>query len=252
MARMVTARMAGLRPGTSPPPVRMPMIPFLVLMLAISVLLSGRSASRIYAGTSGAVKISWPRADLWEGRAHPGSKRPGRFFVQPPEEVRHDLVPVAGDPLALGREHPALDLAQLDQEFAIGGVLFGVGFRLSDIDLWIMKPGSHLAGKKERSPDADGADRIQLVGVKQDPSFQGVRNKPSPVAVGLDAADNPGDPFGSDPVLPQNLIGQDRAFLGVTGPAVRQVLLLPADVVEQCGELEDVEVGLFLAADAEA
>src|SRR5713226_3924114 len=35
MARRVTPRMAGLRPGTSPPPVRMPMTPFFVLTLAM-------------------------------------------------------------------------------------------------------------------------------------------------------------------------------------------------------------------------
>src|SRR5260370_39145237 len=34
-ARNVTPRIAGLRPGTSPPPVRMPMMPFLVLTLAM-------------------------------------------------------------------------------------------------------------------------------------------------------------------------------------------------------------------------
>jgi hypothetical protein len=53
-------------------------------------------------------------------------------------------------------------------------------------------------------------------------------------------------------VLPQNLSGQDRAFFGVAGPAVQQVLFLPADIVEQCGEPEDVEVSLLFAADAEA
>src|SRR5229473_5095211 len=37
MARRVTPRMAGLRPGTSPPPVRMPMTPRLVLILAITL-----------------------------------------------------------------------------------------------------------------------------------------------------------------------------------------------------------------------
>ena len=31
----MTPRMAGLRPGTSPPPVRMPMMPFLVFTLAM-------------------------------------------------------------------------------------------------------------------------------------------------------------------------------------------------------------------------
>src|SRR5258707_7405180 len=36
MARSVTPRIAGLRPGTSPPPVRMPMTPFFVLILAIN------------------------------------------------------------------------------------------------------------------------------------------------------------------------------------------------------------------------
>src|SRR5689334_10369064 len=35
MARMVIARIAGLSPGTSPPPVRTPIKPFLVLMFAI-------------------------------------------------------------------------------------------------------------------------------------------------------------------------------------------------------------------------
>src|SRR5258706_2335344 len=37
MARRVTPRMAGFRPGTSPPPVRMPMTPRLVLILAITL-----------------------------------------------------------------------------------------------------------------------------------------------------------------------------------------------------------------------
>src|SRR5260370_10560212 len=35
MARRVTPRMAGFRPGTSPPPVRIPIAPFLVLTLAM-------------------------------------------------------------------------------------------------------------------------------------------------------------------------------------------------------------------------
>src|SRR6266446_3122582 len=37
MARRVTPRIAGFRPGTSPPPVRMPMTPRLVLILAITL-----------------------------------------------------------------------------------------------------------------------------------------------------------------------------------------------------------------------
>ena len=36
---MVTARMAGLSPGTSPPPVRMPMIPLLFTFMVCSIYL---------------------------------------------------------------------------------------------------------------------------------------------------------------------------------------------------------------------
>src|SRR6266853_2662945 len=43
MARRVTPRMAGLRPGTSPPPGRMPITPRLVLILAIPLELPFRS-----------------------------------------------------------------------------------------------------------------------------------------------------------------------------------------------------------------
>jgi hypothetical protein len=39
MARIVIARMAGLRPGTSPPPVRIAMTPFFVLTFTTADLL---------------------------------------------------------------------------------------------------------------------------------------------------------------------------------------------------------------------
>src|SRR5690242_7425429 len=41
MARKVTARMAGFSPGTSPPPVRMPIFPRMVLTFAITVPFRG-------------------------------------------------------------------------------------------------------------------------------------------------------------------------------------------------------------------
>jgi hypothetical protein len=40
MALIVTARMAGFKPGTSPPPVRIPMTPFFVFPLAIKIAFS--------------------------------------------------------------------------------------------------------------------------------------------------------------------------------------------------------------------
>jgi hypothetical protein len=38
MARMVTARMAGFKPGTSPPPVRIPITPLFVFTLSLYFL----------------------------------------------------------------------------------------------------------------------------------------------------------------------------------------------------------------------
>src|SRR5258708_1604962 len=47
MARRVTARIAGLRPGTSPPPVRIPITPRFALMLAITLGLPFRRVLNI-------------------------------------------------------------------------------------------------------------------------------------------------------------------------------------------------------------
>jgi hypothetical protein len=40
---MVMARMAGFNPGTSPPPVRIPITPFFLLIFATEVFLSGEN-----------------------------------------------------------------------------------------------------------------------------------------------------------------------------------------------------------------
>src|SRR5712692_11486419 len=69
MARRVTARMAGLRPGTSPPPVRMPITPRLLLMLAITLELPFREMLNRKLSSSeellGRVKARFVFQDGW-------------------------------------------------------------------------------------------------------------------------------------------------------------------------------------------
>src|SRR3990170_1746530 len=61
MARKVTARMAGLRPGTSPPPVRMAMTPFLRRMWGAAIFWSWvTSMSLLYPGWPGRRDWSVP------------------------------------------------------------------------------------------------------------------------------------------------------------------------------------------------
>src|SRR5260370_12972537 len=71
-ARKVTARIAGFRPGTSPPPVRMPMTPLLVLMLAMTQSLSRKSESaaksKSNAGAEDGEELGEPRGMRGPGR----------------------------------------------------------------------------------------------------------------------------------------------------------------------------------------
>ena len=115
-----------------------------------------------------------------------------------------------------------------------------------------MEPGPDLPGEEKGPADADGADRIELVGVEEDPGLERPGRAAFPEAVGPDAVDDGLDRGGIAAVALEDPLGQVRAAPAVADPAVGPVLLLAADVVEEGGELEDAEVGLFLSPDPQA
>ena len=65
-------------------------------------------------------------------------------------------------------EHLILDLAQLDQKFAVGRVFGGVSASLRWIAVWVVQLRPHLSGKEKGPTYADRACAIQLVCIKED------------------------------------------------------------------------------------
>ncbi len=56
------------------------------------------------------------------------------------------------------------------------------------IQLGVVQLGPNLPGKEEGATDADRADGVELVRVKEDAGLQALRSEAAPEAVGADAA----------------------------------------------------------------
>ena len=172
--------------------------------------------------------------------------------VEAVEVGDHEVVAPRGEALPFRREHPVLDVAELDHELPVGRVLLRVRGGLGQVDPLVVEAGPHLAGEEEGPADPDGADRIELVGVEEDAGLEGAGREVLAEAVGLDAVDDPLDPPGVEAEAGEDLPGQPGARIRVPDLAVRAVLLAPADVVEQGGQGQDLEVGFFGPADMQA
>ena len=175
-----------------------------------------------------------------------------RLPVEAFEERDHEPVAFRGDALSLPGMHPAFDVAQLHHELPVGGVFLRVGLGFREIGPLIVHPGADFAGEEERPADPDGSDGIQLVGVEKNPGLESGGGRVLPEAVGLDAVGDPGDPRLGHTLGPQDSLGEPGPRFGMADAAVRPVFLVPADVVEDSRELQDAQIGLFLAADPEA
>jgi hypothetical protein len=68
-------------------------------------------------------------------------------------------------------------------------------------------------------------------------------------AVGFDAGNDPADLFFRDAVRLQDLPGEGRSGFRMTDPSVCPVLFRPPDIVQDCGELQDLEVCFFFFPD---
>ena len=140
-------------------------------------------------------------------------------------------MPIPGDPFSFWREDAVLDLAQLDQILPVGRVFFGVGLRFINIDILVVQAGADFPGEQERPADSDGADGIQLVGIKQDSGFLRDGNSPFPESMGLNTMDDTGDGLLVDAVRLQDLAGHRGARLGMADFSVREVFCGAPDIV---------------------
>ncbi len=178
-----------------------------------------------------------------------GLKKARRLAVQPVEERGHESVPLAGDALPFGGRYLAADMAQLDQEFPVSRVLARIGERFFHLDGGIVEPRPDFSGEEKSAANAHRADRVQFVGVEEDAGFQRFAADGFPETVGGDAVDDSIDDLGIEPALLQNGLGFAGPGFGVAGLPDSPVLFRPADVVEQGGQTQDVQVGFFLPAD---
>jgi hypothetical protein len=97
---------------------------------------------------------------------------------------------ILGDPPAFPGQDPIYDLAKFYFILPIARIINGVGPGLFDIDMGVVKPGAHLAGKKKCPAHADSANGVELVRIKQGFGFKGLGEMIFPEAVGSDAMDD--------------------------------------------------------------
>ena len=72
-------------------------------------------------------------------------------------------------------QHSLLDFAQFDLKLAVSGIVDRVRPGFFSILVGIMQPRAQLTGKKKCPRHPDGADGVQLVGIKQHSGLVGGR-----------------------------------------------------------------------------
>ncbi len=118
-----------------------------------------------------------------------------------------------------------------------------VGFR-------VVQPCADLTGKEKGSANADRADGVELIGVKEDARLNAGRDMSTPVAV---AADTVADGLDRRWLVAQFMedgCGQFSSAQGMADAAPARAFLLAADVVEQRGGYEDTQARCHLSADS--
>ena len=81
-------------------------------------------------------------------------------------------------------------MLELDQIFTVSSIFCAVGGTGQSFFFCVMYPGIAGTGKEESPPQSDGPQRIQFVGVENDPSLGGFRQDPVPVTVTPDSFRN--------------------------------------------------------------
>ena len=88
------------------------------------------------------------------------------FLIQLSEEIDHKVVALNGEVASCLRQHLVFDKAELDEVFAIGGILLGVAVFSEGLLCGVVDAGTNAPCEVEGACNADGADTIQLVRVE--------------------------------------------------------------------------------------
>lgn len=165
------------------------------------------------------------------------------FLEKPFEKHLHEGVPLAGKPPALSREDAIMDLAELEFELAISGVVLRVWKRVLGSREGVVKPGADFAREQKGSGHADGADRIQLVRIEQYPGLCRSGRLVAAEAVAADAMQDIRLPLLSQRKSRHNRSRQFRPLLGMAYRTGAVILVAAADVMQESGRSENIHVG---------
>ena len=80
-----------------------------------------------------------------------------------------------GELLSDGGQHLAANPGHFDLKFPVGSIFGGIGVRVRRIKLGIVQSSADLTGKEKGPADADGADGVQLIRIKEDSGLQAFR-----------------------------------------------------------------------------
>jgi hypothetical protein len=112
-----------------------------------------------------------------------------------------------------------------------------------------METGPDFPGEEEGPADAHGADRIQFVGVEENPGLEGFWDSPFPESMSPDAMNDGPDGHGVKAAPREQGPRHRRPSLAMADSAARAVLLPPSDIVEDGGQPENPEIGPLLPSD---
>jgi len=139
-------------------------------------------------------------------------------------------------------EHAILDLRELELEFSITGVLLRIGFGILGIDKRTVKFGPYLTGKLEGPANANGANGIQFIGIKQNLSFKGLRAAVPPKPVGSNTVDDIVFSLSRNGVLFQQNSCPFSAFLCMADCALGFVLVRTTYIMQVGCDLQDLSI----------
>lgn len=148
--------------------------------------------------------------------------------------------------------HPSVDVPELHQEFTIRRILRAIRASTADVGAArVVQLRPRLTGEEEGAPHAHRADRIELVGVEEDPCLDGIGSAVFAKTMMLDAVDDPIDEIYVDPIAAKEDARHSSSLLGMADRPEREILPMPADVVQQRGDGQDLQIGLLLSSNME-
>ena len=141
-------------------------------------------------------------------------------------------------------EHTVREFGKLDKEFSVGCIFCGISLTVESFLSGVVDLGTDLGGEKETAGDANGAEAVEFIGIKEDFGFNGAGAQIGSEAVLSNAVTDSVSKFCWREVFDEEITGNLSASLRVVNFSGGSRFKRPCNIMEDGSNVNNIAIGM--------